>query len=230
MKANVYISTVADGSMYNRHDKLDASVIKNREVYLTARNIAATNTIRVNPDANRRAEVDHETDWCRYAEVNATNGGSGMYDGNAPATDALTTKQKDLAILLPVADCVGVALFDPVNEVLMVSHLGRHSLEQQGGEKSVQHLVDTYGSNPEDLLVWLTPAPNKIVFPIWALDNKGMKEVTFEQLANAGILTGNITDNPADTVTDFNYFSYSEFLKGHRDEDGDHAIVAVMAI
>ena len=92
----------------------------------------------------------------------------------------------------------------------------------------MQYLTEHYGTDPSELLVWLTPAPNKETFPIWALDNKGMKEVTFEQLTAAGITLEHITDNPADTVTDLNYFSYSEFLKGNRTEDGDYALVAVM--
>lgn len=226
----VVISTVADGSMYNRKDLFDAAVIENREAYLGQHAITISDATRVHPNANQRAEVDHETDWCRYVEVSAESKGLGMRGNDSPAADALITKDANHALLLPVADCVGATIYDPIHHVLMLSHLGRHSLEQQGGIRSVEHLVNTYGSNPEDLLVWFTPAPNKIVFPIWALDNKGMKEVAFEQMAAAGILQKNITDNPADTATDPTYFSYSEYLKGNRTEDGDHAMVAVMTV
>jgi len=224
----ILITTTSDGSMYNRKNHTDPSVIKNRVTYLQKNGLQSGQTTRLNPNANQRAEVDHETDWCRYIEVDLAAKGLGMEDGNSPAADALITRNFDHVLMLPVADCVGTTIYDPVHQVLMISHLGRHSLEQQGGVRSVEYLVENYQSNPKDLLVWFTPAPNKEVFPIWALDNKGMKEVAFEQMATVGVLIENITDNPADTVSDTNYFSYSEFLKGHRSEDGDYAMIAVM--
>lgn len=130
--------------------------------------------------------------------------------------------------MLPVADCVGAVLFDASKAVLMVSHLGRHSLEQQGAMRSVEHLSKVFGCNPADIEVWLTPAPGKPSYQIWALDNQGMKEATFAQLTTAGILPEHIHDDERDTVLDHNFYSYSEFLKGNRKEDGDHMIAAVM--
>lgn len=222
----VAISTVQNGNMYNRHDPLDPDVIENRRRYLSERGIDFNRTTRVNVSGGVRITEHHETNWCRYVDVDNTLIGKGMTDGHIVFADALVTNKPNVALFLPVADCVGTVLYDPVKQVVMVSHLGRHSLEQNGGVMSVQYLIDHYQSRPEDIKVWLTPAPNKEAFPIWALDGKGMKEATFEQLAAAGIRAENITDNPADTVTDLNYYSYSEFLKGNRPVDGDYAIVA----
>jgi copper oxidase (laccase) domain-containing protein len=224
----VLISTVADGSMYNRKDLYNAAVIENRTKFLAQHNITIDDATRLHPNANQRAEVDHETNWCRYIEIDTSSKGLGMRGDDAPTADAIITKDAHHALLLPVADCVGATIYDPVHHVLMISHLGRHSLEQQGGVRSVEHLTEHYGSDPKVLLVWFTPAPNKEVFPIWALDNKGMKEVAFEQMAAAGVPFENITDNPADTATDLTYYSYSEYLKGHREEDGDHAMITMM--
>jgi hypothetical protein len=55
-----------------------------------------------------------------------------------------------------------------------------------------------------------------------------MKEAVLEQLETAGITPDNITDNPADTATDPNYYSHSEFLKGNKPTDGRFAMIAVM--
>jgi copper oxidase (laccase) domain-containing protein len=217
----VAISTVADGSLYNRHNKDDVAIIKNRELFLAKKGITLNQTTRV------QVSYD-EDDFCRYFEVGKKLQGDGMHDNGTLPADALITTQKNHALFLPVADCVGTVLYDPTHAVLMLSHLGRHSLVQQGGRRSVEYLVKHYGSHPKDILVWTTPAPNKETFPIWDLDNKGFKEALFEQLAEAGILQENITDNPADSTTDPNYYSYSEFLKGNREEDGDHAIIAMM--
>jgi len=224
----VAISTVQNGNMYNRHDPLDAHVIANRRRYLDEIGIDFDRTTRVNVSGAVRITEHHETDWCRYVDVSDRLVGKGMVNGDIAFADALVTNTPGVTLFLPVADCVGTVLYDPIRRVVMVSHLGRHSLEQNGGVKSVQYLINHYGSQPQDIKVWLTPAPNKEVFPIWALDGKGMKEAAFEQLAAAGIVFENIVDNPADTVTDLNYYSYSEFLKGNRPVDGDYAIVAVM--
>jgi len=217
---SVSISTVSDGSMYNRTDPSDMDVIENRSAYLSRQGISI--------DASVRAKTSYDrADFCRYVAVDTSDNASGMYGDEAPIADALITQTVGQTLFLAVADCVGAVFFDPVQQVLMLSHLGRHSLEQEGAAKSVHHLVTHYQSNPKNILVWLTPAPSKEIYPIWALDNKGMKEATFEQLASAGILSENITDNPIETDKDTRYFSYSEFLKGHR-EDGDHAIIATI--
>ena len=224
----VAISTVADGSMFNRHDHHDERIITNRERWLAQHHITLDQTTRLDVNANQRDKELHETNWCQYKEVARTDKGHGMSGDDIFVADSIITRDLDHALFLPVADCVGAIFYDPTNKILMLSHLGRHSLEQQGGEKSVAHLVQHYGSDPTDILVWLTPAPSKESYPIWALDNKGMKEVMFEQLATAGIRKEHITDNPTETDKDPAYFSYSEYLQDRRAEDGDHAIVAMM--
>jgi len=224
----VVLSTVNDGSMLNRHDTEDAAVIENRRRFLEKNDISFATATRVSPNMLERATVTHDTDYCRYIYVSPEFAGDGMTGRESTAADALITDQKGLALMLPVADCVGAIFFDPIKSVVMVSHLGRHSLEQYGAIRSVEYFTEHYGSNPADIKVWLTPAPGKESYQIYALDHKGMKEVTFEQLQRAGILLENIIDDPRDTATDPDFYSYSEFLKGNRNEDGDHMIAAVI--
>ena len=221
MSVTVAISTVADGSMYDRTNHENNDVVENRRRFLAAHDIPMQSTVRV--------RVDYSGDnYCRYQVVETTSTNTGMLKQDIEPADGLATAHKNVALFLPVADCIGAVFYDPEHQALMLSHLGRHSLEQQGAIHSVEYMQKQFGSNPSMIEVWMTPAPNKKDYPIWALDNKGMKEVTFEQLLEAGILKENITDSPIDTDKDPNYFSYSEFLKGNRDEDGDHMIVVVM--
>ena len=219
----VHISSVKDGSMYNRADLFDSSVLQNRKSFLTKFDIQPTQTTRLS-----FVYGTETSPYCRYAILDSKHKGLGMNDDASLGVDAVVTSHKGHALLLPVADCVGTVLYDPDHQVLMLSHLGRHSLEQYGGIKSVDFLVKNFDSDPSQLRVWLTPAAGKGNYSIWALDNKGMKEASLEQLLEAGIMQTNIIDNSADTTTDKSYYSYSEFLKGNRAEDGDHAIVAMM--
>lgn len=207
--------------MHNRRDPLDESVIRNRSTWLTSQGIDPVDTTRL----LIRFEGD---DYCRYRVLDDSDKGVNMYDDDDFIADAIITTQPGHALMLPVADCIATTVYDPENEVLMLTHLGRQSLEQDGGVRSVAFLTEEYGSLPEKLQVWISPTISKDAYKIYKLDNKGMKEVFFEQMERAGVLRSNITDNPADTGTTPEYYSYSEHLKGNKPVDGCHAMVAVM--
>lgn len=217
----VFISTVDDGNMLIPDDRSNQTIAQNRATFLQKHDIDIAASTRVN--------ITYDTkDFCRYLEVSHKDQGLGMIDDDAQSADALITTLPDHALLLPLADCVGTVLYDSKHHVLMLSHLGRHSVEQQGGQKSVAYLQDHYRSDPADILVWLTPAPGKEKYPMWAFDNRSIKSVVLEQLTSSGVLIENITDNTADTTKDTRYFSHSEYLAGHRETDGRHAIVAMI--
>jgi copper oxidase (laccase) domain-containing protein len=221
MNVLVATSTVNDGNMLLPDDFANIQVVDNRKSFLAKHGIDIKQATRVN--------VIHKgEDYCRYYELVEEHKGDGMeYDGIV-ASDALVTRLPNHALFLPIADCIGAVFFDPDNNILMLSHLGRHSLEQNGGSKSVEFLVEHYGSMPNNLKVWLTPAPGPDVYPLYKFDNRSLKNVLYQQIVDAGVLEKNVTDNPADTSKDMNYYSHSEFLKGNRTEDGRYAIVAMM--
>lgn len=219
MKPLIEISTVQDGSMYIPEDPTNADVIKNRETWLAKFGLTLDDATRVYITYNR----DNFTD---YRAVTVSDHGHGMRDNHLHLADGLVTKDPNIALFLPIADCVGTVLYDPVKHVIMLSHLGRHSLEQNGGQKSVAFLVDKYGSNPHDLLAWLSPAPSAEKYPVHAFDDKGLTDIAAWQLEKAGVQTKNITTSKIDTATDPNYFSHSEFLKGNKPNDGRFAMIA----
>ncbi|MGH7217874.1 MAG: laccase domain-containing protein [Candidatus Microsaccharimonas sp.] len=218
---HVAVSQVQDGSMYTPTEQTNKTVIQSRATWLREQEIALNDATRVHISYDQK-------DFCRYRIVDTSRKGEGMQGPSREYSDALVTANPGHVLFLPVADCVATTLFDPENGVLMLSHLGRHSLEQDGGVRSVAFLAEKFGSNPERLKVWLSPAPNKQAYPIFKLGGSGMKEAVFEQLQRAGVLLENITDNPADTATDDNYFSHSEFIKGNKSVEGRFAMVAVM--
>ncbi len=221
MKLVVAISTVSDGNMLIHEDKANKDVVKNRRLFLEHNHIALEQTSRVNVTFDR-------TDFRRYVEVSDQHKGKGMSGDDIVPADALITRTSNHALFLPLADCVGVVLCDPDNKILMLTHIGRHSLEQNGAYESVLYLSRVYRSLPEHLLVWLTPSPSKNAYPVFSFDNRSLKEVVHEQLNTAGVQATNITDNNRDTFTDSNYFSHSAFLKGQKSTDGRYAIVAMM--
>lgn len=222
MKVIFAISTIADGNMAISPDQANKSaVLNNRQVFLEKQGITLKNATRVT--------ITYDGDnFCRYREVGRDNFGDGMFDGATQPADALVTTIPNHALFLPLADCIGAAIFDSRQNILMLSHIGRHSLEQFGAIASVKYLTQNYGSDPADLLIWLTGAPGKQHYPLFAFDNRSMKDVIFEQFRNAGVLDANIHDDPVDTTTDPRYFSHSEFLAGRQNDDGRYAVVAMM--
>lgn len=217
----VAISTVQDGNMYIPGDTENADVIENRIRWLDSNTIAIANTTRLS------ITYDGD-DFCRYRTLTKDDKGDGMVNNGSTPADALVVTTPGHAVFLPVADCVATVLFDAEHSVLMVAHLGRHSLEQQGGAAAVNYLRQNFNTNPAELAVWLSPAPSPEFYPIFALENKGMKQALYEQLAKAGIKTDAIYDSVIDTDTDQNYYSHSAFLQGMKPTDGRFALVAMM--
>ena len=217
----VAISKVENGNMYIPNDVTNEAVLKNRQVWLASQGIDLSHTTRMTVTYER-------PDFCRYYTVAEEHKGVSLPTADIIPADGLVVTKPGHALFLPVADCVATVFFDEVHSVFMLAHLGRHSLEQEGGIKSVEYLIEHFGVNPATLKVWLAPTPNKQAYPIFALDNKGMKEVLYEQLAKVGITAENIIDNKADTVTDPEYYSHTAFLKGGKAEDGRFAMVAMM--
>lgn len=158
-------------------------------------------------------------DYCRYHQAEP---------GITTIADALVTSQNNLPIFLPLADCTGAVLYDPRGHALMVSHLGRHSTEQDGAVRSVQYLCEQTGARPKDLLVWCSPSPGSETYPLWAYDNRSFRDVLSQQFSQAGIAPDHLQFSQVDTALSPHYYSHSQFLKGQQDIDGRYAVVAML--
>lgn len=200
----------------------DAEVLANREKFLEQAGVDIRHASLVG--------ITYATDnFAKYRIATADDKGVGMRTNDATGyVDALVTRDAGHALFLPIADCAGVILYDPVKHVLMVSHLGRHSVEQDGAIKSVDYLMKECASRAEDIRVWISPSVGKATYPLRAFDGRGLQEIIVEQLLGAGIKGGHIEASNIDTAHDHNYYSHSEFLKGNRETSGRFAIVAMM--
>lgn len=221
-KLLVAVSSIEDGAMNFRG--YDPEVIRDNRVSFLSE-------VGIEPLSATLVQVTYEdtTNFTRYKVVGDEQAGEGMLEpvSNTEA-DALVATRPEQALFLPLADCIGAVIFDPENEILMVSHLGRHSAEQEGGQKSIEYLVNEFGSNPADLLVWLSPAVGKETYPLEAFDSKGLHEVVAQQLLRAGVGIGNIEISAVNTAQSDDYYSHSEFKAGNQSEDGRFAVVAMM--
>lgn len=216
-----FLSTVTDGSMKSLHDGDIPMVNANRTAFLENLGIAPDDTTLVRLTYDR-------TDFCTYATLSTSDKGDGIARPSSITADALVVTRPGHALFLPLADCIGAVIHDAARGIMMLSHLGRHNLEQYGGRKCVEYLIDTHGCDPADLTVWLSPAAGKDSYPLYSFDNRNLHDVATEQLLSAGIRRENVTVSPIDSAADETYFSHSRYLKGDRPTDGRHAVVAVM--
>lgn len=75
-----------------------------------------------------------------------------------PAADALTTKVRGLALLVRVADCASVYLFDPANRAIGLAHAGWRGLVSEVIGNTVKTMVGEFGTEPADILAAVGPS------------------------------------------------------------------------
>lgn len=197
------------------------SVIDVRKRFLEAHNIKPEDTTLVHITYDGH-------DYNRYHSIDDEAKGEGIVAPTVNVSDALVVTKPGYALFLPLADCIGAVIHDPTTNILMVSHLGRHNLEQYGGTHSIQFLVEQHNVDPANLTVWLSPSAGGDSYPLFAFDNRSLNDVAIEQLIASGVPQENITASQIDVAKDQDYYSHSQFIKGGRTEDGRFAIVAMM--
>lgn len=198
-------------------------VLGRREAFLSSNNIAAK-------DVTLLQVVYEGDDYCRYEVIDNEARGDGIIRHPSIISDALLTKGAGHALLLPIADCAPLVIFDEDSGWMMLSHLGRHSVEQSGAERSLEYFLEQTGVSLSTVRFWLGPAAGKGRYPLRAFEGKSLHEVILGQLMGVGAERNAIEVSRIDTTLDDDYYSHSNYLKGLQDEAGDgrFGVVAVM--
>jgi YfiH family protein len=126
-----------------------SAVIENR--------IRLCQSIRVNPRALTIAEQVHES---RVATVQGWDRGKGGLDlaSRLPRTDAMITNLPQTPLMVLIADCVAVGLYDPVQRAVGIAHAGWRGTAAGITRKTVEEMSTEYGSRPEDMLAGISPS------------------------------------------------------------------------
>lgn len=197
--------------------------LKNREKFLKANGIDSHHTTFIQV---RYSDAEHFT---RYRIADETHKKMGLESAESSfVADAIVVTEPNHALFLPLADCAGAIIYDSKKKILMVSHLGRHSAEEQGGTKSIEYLKEQFKSDVSDILVWLSPAVGKDSYPLRKFDGASLHEVLLKQFKEANIPEKNIEICSLDTATNENYFSHSQHLLGNQEVNDRFAIAAMM--
>jgi copper oxidase (laccase) domain-containing protein len=115
--------------------------------------------------------------------------------------DAIVTNQKKIALGIHVADCCAVYVVDPKTPVIGLVHSGKRGTEASIVSKAIQQMRESFGSDPAELVVQLSPC---IRPPHYEIDFAAQ---IVEQCRAAGVK--NIHDSGVCTACDIDrYYSY----------------------
>jgi len=136
--------------------------------------------------------------------------------------DALITNVKNIPLMVMVADCIPILVYDPKKEVIAVIHAGRNGTFNEISKKTIIKMKDEFGCLDDDILVHLGASIGLCCYEVgeeiaqivddrfkekrdksWYLDLHSMNIL---QLKSIGIK--NIEVSQTCTCCDKNYFSY----------------------
>ncbi len=164
--------------------------------------------------------------------------------GLYPNTDALITSVPGLNLVISIADCMPVMIFDPVNKIIADIHSGWRGTQKNIAGKTIGIMVNEFGSEPGNLIVFTGPAISKKNFEVdtdvadmfaekyktpkpgfkgkYLIDTGG---IVYDDLIAAGIKPGNIESSPLCT------FNESGTLHSYRrDKDLSGRMFAVIGM
>lgn len=203
-KVEVGISEISDGNMRFFDGGNETEVIGNQK------KLGGTLDLNGDEIARVRTIYGDRKDFTNFYEITDENLSEYVItnpEEKIPVSDGLITKCSNVGILLPLADCLGIVVFDEEHHVLGLLHSGRQNVEQYGPGKFIEYFVENFNSNPEKLKVYFSP--HALNYQIFKFDNKLLSEVAKEQLIVAGVLSENIMDYKIDTVDNTNLPSHS---------------------
>ena len=142
--------------------------------------------------------------------------------------DGIITNKPNIPLMVMVADCIPVLLYDRVKKVIGAVHAGRNGTFKSISKKAVTIMKEEFDSNPKDIVVSLGASIKSCCYEVGkdladiAVKSFGDKYVikrgesfyldlqtlNLDQLKSVGVKEENIEISPVCTCCDKNYFSY----------------------
>jgi hypothetical protein len=80
--------------------------------------------------------------------------------------DGIITKEKNLPLMVQIADCIGIVLFDPIKDIIGVAHAGRNGTFLDISSKMIDKMVECFQSTPSDIQAYLSPSIQKCCYEV----------------------------------------------------------------
>lgn len=100
-------------------------------------------------------------------EVDEEDRGKGLSrESNLKEVDGFITNKKNVALVTFYADCVPLFFLDPVNKAIGLSHAGWKGTVKRIGQKTLNKMIETYGTDPKDILIGIGPSIGECCFEV----------------------------------------------------------------
>lgn len=103
--------------------------------------------------------LSKQTHTTNVKVVTAEDAGNGiMYPNKFEDIDGLITNDRGITLSTHYADCVPLFFVDPVKKAIGLSHSGWRGTVQRMGEKTIEKMTETFGTDPKDLICAVGPS------------------------------------------------------------------------
>ncbi len=162
-------------------------------------------------------------------------------------TDALITGSRRLPLVILVADCLPVALVDPVRGIVAAVHAGWRGLAGGILENTLAQMEATWGCLPSDVIAWIGPGIGPCCYEVGSevahqfsgftlpgAPGEGarldLRAAANDRLSRAGILDENLTGLPLCTSCEPDlFFSHRRATKEGQSTTGRQAMLLWMS-
>jgi polyphenol oxidase len=93
-----------------------------------------------------------------------------------PDCDGLVTNVPGICLMTMMADCVPVLMYDPVKNVIGISHAGWRGIIRKVTKNTVARMIKEFGSKPEDIIVGIGPSIGPCCYEIGEDVEKAVKD------------------------------------------------------
>lgn len=92
--------------------------------------------------------------------VNADKGEHPLFAGYplSPETDGFITAEAGVALLVRMADCTPIVIYDPISKVIAALHSGWRGTVQKISQQAIVKMVNHFGTDVSDLIAYVGPS------------------------------------------------------------------------
>ncbi|KLE05051.1 peptidoglycan editing factor PgeF [Aliarcobacter butzleri] len=150
--------------------------------------------IKENVDKNRQKlalKYDYKDEnLCYMNQIHSAN--VVVVDENSPKyidnCDALITKTKNLPLMVMVADCIPILMFDEVKGVIAAIHAGRNSTFLKISEITSKKMIENFSCKTENIKVIMGPSIQKCCYEV----NDELKNIVEKSFGKEFVIGNNI--------------------------------------
>lgn len=130
------------------------------------------NDLKKNIDKNRKnlaSKLDYDSD--KLIDMYQIHSNEvKIVDESSPKhikdVDGIITKQKNLPLMVMVADCIPILFYDEKKEIIAAIHAGRNSTFLKICDKTIEKMQEIFSSDTEDIKVVFGPSIQKCCYEV----------------------------------------------------------------